>query len=142
MLLSHHIAQLDFGIFTQVAHHGFESNLSIVLGNALNHRLLLRFWQGTGFYFVQRQQNNVTLHIGGGAEAWFVLRRQSQAKRSLADGVLTGTAQRFRFTEAQACRFQRIVFARFQISQNLLSIQFRLLFRFVVLNLPCGRSTA
>ena len=135
MLLSNDIAQLNFGLFTQVAHHGFEGNLGIVLGNPLDHRLLLRVWQSAGFHFIQRQQNDVTLHIGSGAEAWLVFRRQSQAKRGLADRVLTGTAQRFRFTEAQASRFQRVLLTRFQIGQNLLSIQFRLLFRFVVLNL-------
>ncbi len=56
--------KLDFGFFTQVAHQRFEGNLRIVLRNAFNHRFLLRFWQGAGFHFIQRQQNDVALRIG------------------------------------------------------------------------------
>ena len=109
--------------------------MGIVLGDPLNHGLLLLFRHAAGFHLIQRYQHHIALHIAAHAVDRFTLLRQRQGKCQLAQRILAGTRKRLRRAKAQASRLHRfIAFAVFQRRQQLVGLQFRLLFRFIVLN--------
>ena len=109
--------------------------MGIVLGNPLNHSLLLLFRHAACFHFIERHQHHIALHVAANAIDRFALLRQRQSKCQLAQRILAGTGKRLRCAKAQASRLHRLIaFAVFQRRQQLIGIPLRLLFRFIVLN--------
>ena len=79
-----------------------KSDLGIVLGDPLNHGLLLLFRHAAGFHLIQRYQHHIALHIAAHAVDRFTLLRQRQGKCQLAQRILAGTRKRPRRAKAQA----------------------------------------